>query len=266
MPLRKNPFQQVYLTELIPEEQYAQLFSPLLINEVLAVFQPGNIILEGVQGSGKSMLLTLLKPEIRIAYQRVGLKFPVPIEFSNFIGAGINLIRCAAIDFGGLIREGAETSQSNIMVNLFGDFINYLILDDILDSIETYNGNEILRSNLCINMSTQTMKHFVDDIANQGCWFGYFNKLIDYHQLRKMIRDRIQSYRVYLMGYQAIDSFITETLTSPGEPISQIVRSLRKSGVISEDVEVFVRIDQCEEMVRLEAKLAKKSCICSLMK
>ncbi len=125
MPLRKNPFQQVYLTELIPEEQYAQLFSPLLINEVLAVFQPGNIILEGVQGSGKSMLLTLLKPEIRIAYQRVGLKFPVPIEFSNFIGAGINLIRCAAIDFGGLIREGAETSQSNIMVNLFGDFINY---------------------------------------------------------------------------------------------------------------------------------------------
>ena len=138
MPLRKNPFQLLYFTESISDEEYTQLFSPVLINQALAIFQPGTIILEGDQGSGKSMLLSLLKPEIRIAYSKANIPFPVPDEFSNFIGAGINLIRCSAIDFGERIKNDASDDEKSLIVSLFGDFINYWIINDILDSVEIY--------------------------------------------------------------------------------------------------------------------------------
>ena len=172
MPLRKNPFAQVYLTELISADGYIHLFSPFLINDTLAVFQPGNIILEGVQGSGKSMLLTLLKPEIQIAYQEAKLKFPVPDEFSRFIGAGINLIRSGAIDFGTLLKENAGEQESNLLKGLYGDFVNYCIIDDILDRLEVYSRNEVIKSSLCINCNPDNLNHFVLELKDQGCWFG----------------------------------------------------------------------------------------------
>src|SRR5205823_971259 len=92
-----------YIAETVPPEQFVSLFSPFLVKDVqdgLALFQPGNVILKGVQGSGKSMLLNLLKPEFRIAYKKAGEEMPIPRKLSRFIGAGINLTRSVAIDFG----------------------------------------------------------------------------------------------------------------------------------------------------------------------
>lgn len=258
MPLRKNPFQQVYLTELVSAKEYTQLFSPFLINETLAVFQPGNIILEGVQGSGKSMLLTLLKPKIRIAYQNANVEFPIPDEFSRFIGAGINLIRCGAIDFGGRINQGADDSQCGLLGTLFGDFVNYWIINDIFDSLEVYSENETLRSDMGININDDALNSFTVDLRDQGCWFGAFDDTCDFTNLRNTIRKRIQEYRRFLEGHSDISHSIMDTTTSPGEPISKVVRSLRNSKVIPTDLHIFIRIDQCEEMVRLEAKAAEE--------
>jgi hypothetical protein len=239
-------------------EEYTQLFSPFLINDTLAVFQPGNIFLEGVQGSGKSMLLALLKPEIRIAYQNANEEFPIPDEFSRFIGAGINLIRCGAIDFGGRIKQGADNSQCNLLVALFGDFVNYWIVNDIFNSLEACSSNIALKSNLGINVNDNALNTFVTDLRDQGCWFGAFEDTQDFTSLRDTIRNRIQEYRCILKGHSEISQSIVKTITSPGEPISQVVRSLRKSKVIPSELHVFIRIDQCEEMVRLEAKAEEK--------
>ncbi len=256
MPLRKNPFQQVYLTEIISDNEYTQLFSPFPINEVLAIFQPGNIILEGVQGSGKSMLLMLLKPETRIAYQKANVPFPVPNEFSRFVGAGINLIRCGAIDFGGRLKEGKDESECSRIVRLFGDFVNYEIIDDILDSLEKYSSSKALVSELGLNLSRENK--FANYLKDKECWFGSLTSTSDINTLRGAIRNRLQEYRRYLAGHGEISKSVLDTVTVPGEPISQVVRSLRASGMIPEDLHVFIRIDQCEEMARLEVKAEEK--------
>ena len=77
-----NPFAELYVTESIGTEKFAELFSPVLANEsqTHALFQPGNIFLTGLQGSGKTALLSLLRPEIMIAYRRVGAHWPLPEE------------------------------------------------------------------------------------------------------------------------------------------------------------------------------------------
>ena len=51
-----NPFLELYLTEGIAAEQFAQLFSPVLAreSETHTLFQPGNIVLVGLQAQENS--------------------------------------------------------------------------------------------------------------------------------------------------------------------------------------------------------------------
>ena len=98
MGARVNPFHELYMTETIRPNDFVDVFSPLLVSDAMELFQPGNVVLMGVQGSGKSMLLALLKPQVQIAYRRAERSFPVPDEFNRFIGAGLNLTRSGAID------------------------------------------------------------------------------------------------------------------------------------------------------------------------
>lgn len=254
MPLRNNPFQLLYFTESISDEEYTKLFSPVLINEALAIFQPGTIVLEGVQGSGKSMLLALLKPEIRFAYLKDDIPFPVPQEFSRFLGAGINLLRSGAIDFGARMAKDFTELQCKHLVTLFGDFVNFWIIDDILQGLDIYGANQTLASELQIDCSKNALKRFVNHVKSKECWFDSLRGATDYSSLRSTIKKRINEYRRFLRGHSTINESISNTSTIAGEPISQVIRSARESGVIPNDLHVFIRVDQCEEMVRLEAK------------
>ncbi len=257
MPLRTNPFHQIYFTELIKPDEFTKLFSPFLISDTLSLFQPGNILLEGIQGSGKSMLLALLKPEIRIAYKKAGKEFPVPAEFSRFLSGGINLIRCGAIDFGQRMLSGESIIDQQRLVSYFGDFVNYWIIDDIFESLaclstrlEGYFAKEFN-----IQYGEDILDSFSKDLASQECWFGYFERVDSFRTLKQRIKDRIQLYRRFLEGHiDSVTPDIDQSTTVPGEPISQTARALWRCGILPEDMPAYVRIDQCEEMVRLEAK------------
>src|SRR5688500_12595584 len=100
MSVRINPFHEAYVTENIAPASFVDMFSETLVESASQLFQPGNIILKGTQGSGKSMLLSLLKPEIRLAYLKAQQRFAVPSSLCRFVGSGINLTRSGAIDFG----------------------------------------------------------------------------------------------------------------------------------------------------------------------
>lgn len=264
MPLRTNPFHQVYYTELIKPVEFTSLFSPFLISDTLPLFQQGNILLEGVQGSGKSMLLALFKPEIRIAYQEAAIEFPVPIEFRKFVSGGINLIRCGAIDFGQRMGAG----QNNIdrrLPNYFGDFVNYWIIDDIFESIRLLSTrlDGQLSHDIGIKYDESRLDSFAIELCKQTCWFNYFNGVKTFKDFTSKIQERINDYRRFLEGhFDEMPHEIDSSTTVPGEPISQTVRFLWSSGVLSKEVQVYIRIDQCEEMVRLEAKAREKSLHC----
>ncbi len=76
------------------------------------------------------MLLSLLKPDVRIEYARAGAAFPVRAQISQFIGAGINLAHSNAIDFG---YRAISTDQNETALSR--TFVNYTILLDLFCSI-----------------------------------------------------------------------------------------------------------------------------------
>src|SRR5437868_5275588 len=126
-----NPFNELYLAENLPSERYVQFFSPYLVTRELALplFLPGNVVIQGVQGSGKSMLLNLLSPEVRIAYLKAQVEFPVPLARRNFISAGINLARSGIRDFAQRPIVSNEVGK-NDAASFFADYMNYWIVAD----------------------------------------------------------------------------------------------------------------------------------------
>src|SRR5947209_2821508 len=93
-----NPFQILYVTDSPDPMVFVELFSDLPVRHAAALFQKGNIVLKGTQGAGKSMLLNLFKPKIRVAYAEARALFPVGPQ--PFVGAGINLTLSGILDIG----------------------------------------------------------------------------------------------------------------------------------------------------------------------
>src|SRR3569832_777550 len=95
-----NPFFELYVGERISSVEFETIFSDALVRHAESLFLPGNVVVTGVQGSGKSMLLSLLRPEIRLQYAKSGARFPVGEDLLDFLGCGVNLAHSNAIDFG----------------------------------------------------------------------------------------------------------------------------------------------------------------------
>ena len=86
MQYDSNPFEVLYVTDSPDPRLFVKLFSDLPVRFSSPIFQSGNVVLKGTQGCGKSMLLNLLKPQIRRAYYNAGVDFPVPPESRSFLG------------------------------------------------------------------------------------------------------------------------------------------------------------------------------------
>ena len=78
----RNPFRDALVTELIEDPAlYGQMFSErILVGETIGVFQPANVILVGPQGSGKSMILNLIRYSVISEWiSKKGKPDPVPV-------------------------------------------------------------------------------------------------------------------------------------------------------------------------------------------
>ena len=102
--INENPFSKLDNAEM--ELRFVDFFSDCSVTSCAELYKPGNVILYGIEGSGKTMLLNLLKPEIRIAYLQKNIKFPVS---DKFLGAGINFTRSGLLDVGSRIVPNKPT-------------------------------------------------------------------------------------------------------------------------------------------------------------
>ena len=150
MSWRLNPFSDLYVTESLTGDEFVRLFSDKLVRETTNLFTQENTIIEGVQGSGKSMLLSLLRPEIRLAYSRQGKKFPVPGQFGKFFSAGINLTLSGAKDFYNLSSRRRPAEWEEEIPLLFGDYVNYQVVYSLIRTIEIYSRSAVSYTHLTL--------------------------------------------------------------------------------------------------------------------
>ena len=250
---RLNPFQDLYVSETIAPQDFVSLFSPFLVQHTGSIFQRGNVVVKGVQGSGKSMLLSLLKPEIRVAYAKADKEFPVSGPSGDFVGAGINLVRNSVSDFSQR-SFGTESHREVREVALyFGDFLNYVVVADLVESVKKLGAAaEEYGLDLEVASNRGALDLFAAELARDEVWFGALPDVRTLDELRSRLRKRIQLYREYLQ-FNLVDvpPELVRTKSKIGMPIASASKALRNCGVLGSETKVFVRIDQYEQIGRL---------------
>jgi len=254
MNARINPFHDLYLSEGIAPGRFVELFSPHFVEHALPLYMRGNVILKGLQGGGKTMLLNLLKPEVRLAFRKANQEFPVPKKHNQFISAGINLRTSGVIDFGALIHKEREPGFDHRLALLFGDFVNYWIADDLLQTIQTLceaNDSEILKACGVID-SGPAMDEFAKKLASDQCWFGYLDGVDSLTDLKNRFHERIFNFKKYInLNIDELPEEITNSKTVINEPLSKMVALLREANILTKETQVYIRIDQYEQLTTL---------------
>ena len=254
MNITINPFQQLYLSDDTPtENSFVQLFSAEVLQTAIhPVFQGNNVVLSGPQGCGKTMILNLLRPEMRIAYWDAGKAedFPVPKELRTFISAGINLTRSGITDLVQVTLDRGEDADTRELPLYFADFFNYLVVEDIIQSVEKIGKRpEVFDSMVNPSLATQ----FAKAVAAEDCWFGALEGVQSLEELKTRISERVGFYRRWVNGNlpeREPPEGIRRSKSNIGEPISRIADCLRQCGMIANEVPVLIRVDQIEEMHR----------------
>lgn len=245
--MRANPFFELYVGDRISSREFVTIFSPALVPFIDQLFLPGNIVMKGVQGCGKSMLLSLLKAEVRKEYAAAGEDFPVPRHLRKYICASVNLAHSNVIDFG----YRSDTFDDPLRVELlFADFLNYLIVIRLIEAIEAIatSGPEI-RKEIGLLADFEALDQVAKHISELTVWEGWVKPCESFTALSDQLKKRVGLYRRFLHGKDLVlDASVFDTATRIGSPIIEVSRLLRERNFIDRDTNLFVDIDQYEEL------------------
>jgi len=254
MNITINPFQQLYLSDdTQTEKHFVELFSDEVLQTAIhPIFQGNNVILLGTQGCGKTMILNLLRPEIRIAYWKLGKadEFPVSKCMRTFVSAGMNLTRSRITDLVQVTLGRGDVVDNRELPFYFSDFFNYLVVEDLIKSVETIGQHPDVFDSM---VKLSNIAQFAKTVAVQDCWFGTLAGVQTIEELKNRIADRIGFYRRWVNGNLPEgepNEAVRKSKTNIGEPIARTADCLRSSGVIDVEVPVLIRVDQIEEMHR----------------
>lgn len=246
-----NPFTEAYVTHTLTEQIFARYFSPVLVSSAEEIFQTGNVIVRGTQGSGKSMLLRLLDPEIRIAYHDMAQNgkeepFPIPQQFTDFVSARVDLNKSGLLDIVNTLHPKPSTTEIQALAFAFGDFLNFWLLRGLLNNIERIKEHNDVFDNLVNNQ--EELDVFAMSFAKEDCFFGSLENVKNWDSLKQLIKDRVISYRAWANGNRELPNEIEVTKTSIGEPLARAAKLLHTTKVFSRTVNVFCSIDQIEAL------------------
>jgi hypothetical protein len=247
MNWNRNPFQELYLSDSLVENAFVELFSPEPLTSALnPVFQDGNVVLSGVQGCGKTMILRLLQPETRIAYAEGGLDMPASLWEARFLSAGVNLTKSGLCDVGQVTLGKGDSYDIDYLPYFFGDFFNYWVLRDLFRNLRTVAGRPQVFKNI---VNLERAGAFCRDIVKQDCWFGNLAGCDSLQSIEQRISSRIEAYRRWvMMNSHSVPAEIATSKTAIHEPIARTVECLKWSGVLPDEVKIFIRVDQLEEL------------------
>lgn len=240
-----NPFQELYVTDNADPKVFVRLFSDLPVQHAQPLFREGNVIIKGTQGSGKSMLLNLFQPQIRLAYAEANVEFPVPKKFRNFVGGGINLRRSGALNIGQRNIGNSNIEVAEQFPLYFADFINYYIVRDVLKSLSVMADKPEPFNNV---VAGKYLDSFAEMLSKDDCWFQGIPTCNSFETLCHQLDERIQSYLRFHNYNGELPANVHDSKTSIGEPISKTAQCLKAAEVIPQTTPLFVRIDQVESL------------------
>lgn len=251
-PYLSNPFTEAYVTHTVSDEHFVRFFSPVLVESAGAILQPGNVVIKGTLGSGKSMLLRLLDPEIRIAYFNVDRKnrsaetsYPIQKKFRKFISTRVDLNKSGLLDITNTLPNKPLSDDIEDLAKSFADFFNYWLLRGLLLSIDTICETPEPFDRL---VQIEHRDAFAADLVSHDCWFGALSSVTDWESLKQTVKERVVAYRAWANGNRDLPGSVRNSRTMIGEPLARASEQLKLSGVIARTTNVFATIDQIEAL------------------
>ena len=267
MTFTSNPFHSLYLTENVGEIDIPSMFSPVLVPFVAPLYLPGNVVLKGMQGTGKTMLLSLLETNVRLAFWAnendqsrrhnitrfdINKSDPLPVDQRRFVGAGINLSKSYASKLNEIVASSDRSENIRLTRAYFGDYLNCWIIRDLLSSLETLITKAPAQRReevgICDNVQriVVALQLMAEDPA---CSFLRGQSSIAGAQ--RALEKRLRAYLNLVSNpRKPLAAEVDESRSILGEPIAVVTRALRSAGVIETDVSVIISIDQFEQLVR----------------
>lgn len=251
-PYLSNPFTEAYVTHTVSDEHFVRFFSPVLVKSAGALLQPGNVVIKGTQGSGKSMLLRLLDPEIRIAYFKVDpeersadTSYPISQAFRNFISTRVDLNKSGLLDIASTLPNDPSLDDIEDLAKSFADLFNYWLLRGLLNCID-----EICKTPDPFHglIEADQREAFAADLVKHDCWFDALATVTGWESLKQVVKERVVAYRAWANGNRELPDVIRSSRTMIGEPLARASEQLKQSSVISSTTNVFATIDQIEAL------------------
>ncbi len=255
----ENPFNDLWITERLDSAGFVKMFSPIVAQQSEGLFSTGNVVVKGRQGSGKSMLLGLLATRTRIAYARAGEDYPAPAGIAPFIAAGTNLIRDNAQIVSTRINEQPEDRRREWVAATFADYLNYLLIEDLLENVIhlalEQQRDSVLSEEISISWTESSQRLLLNEIKKSDVWNGYFSDCHSLSDLVAKVSLRLVLYRKYFnFNVDELDLDVANSRTPIAEPVAVIAESLRRAGVCKPETLIYLRIDQHEELHALESR------------
>ena len=260
MQQHQNPFTTLYVTERMDKGEFPALFSPVLVPQALSLFQDGNVVVHGTQGTGKSMLLALLRTDIRLAFEETkNIEFPVhDKKLCQFISAGINLATNQALRFA--YRWG-DVAEPNVLSDLQGSFIDYVntwILRDLLNSIHTLQiSSTKIWENYQLGGAIGKLELAISSLGDDPVVSSLLERPQTLSEAHTQLSRRIEIYLKFLNGNLRVlpDSLKQHQFQAIGHPIAAAVNVLKKCECLADSTRVLVTIDQFEQLMDFETQL-----------
>lgn len=262
----RNPFHDPLVTELIEKPiLYHEMFSEsVLVGETLEVFQPSNVVLVGPQGSGKSMILNLIRYSVLAECISVQGNPPSPLKhLKPFFGISINLVRANFHGFGrrSISRaiKGGEIDWS-LEAACAADFLNHYLFREFLMGLDFLIGEKgcRLRNWLKIDEKRIELKYLIRKMASWDCWYGYYLECDSLEALRGKCEKRLSIWRSFLnANIDNIPEDILKSKSTLGDPLHQMGNLLNSVSTERERLPLFVVIDQYDELTALNPEYGK---------
>jgi len=252
-----NPFQELYLTEAVDDPQlYWRLFSPKIITgEAHLLFKPGNVVLLGSNGAGKTMLLRLFSPDVLSTFIARHGELPFGTDGRGILGVGINLLHAGFGALGGRRMSGDDIENCNLWAVAMGDLLNYSIVQQMLGTLEflTSAHGAPLKDFIGADVSRDALDDFAQHISREPFWFGGLGNISSFKTMVEAVRARIFVYRSFAnWNLDKVPQEVWSTKTEIGVPIREISRALVRMGILRRDVPPMVTIDQYETLIHID--------------